>query len=59
LTIVCATGKLPAGVVATQNSVVTKEKEMANYYGVWFNIRTVASVSSPRREFTVCALNCP
>jgi hypothetical protein len=34
LNIICATGKLPAGVVAAQNSVVTKEKEMANYYGV-------------------------
>jgi hypothetical protein len=57
LRIVCATGKLPASVVAAQNSVVTKEKEMANYYGVWFNIRTVASVTNARREFTVCALN--
>jgi hypothetical protein len=57
--IICATGKLPAGVVATQKSVVPKEKEMAICYWTWSNSGTVASVKAPRREFTASALNRP
>jgi hypothetical protein len=41
---ICATGKLPAGVVAAQKIVISKEKLMVICYWIWFNSRTVASV---------------
>jgi hypothetical protein len=54
---ICATGKRPAGVVAAQKFVISKEKLMAICYWTWFNSRTVASVRLALSNFTVCALD--
>jgi hypothetical protein len=56
--IICATGKLPAGVVAAQKFVISKEKLMVICYWTWFNSRTVASDRPTFPDFTVCALDC-